>query len=279
VPRVEVPIVPRVEVPANKEVPVNGLTEGDVIESVGTTGTAAINAALIPKLLISRDPSGIPTLVDDPMTVGDMASVPEDDMIEADDVLEAIELQLLNTVVGVGSADEVPPMDMVPDEVPPVDVVPFRPPTPKLEKVEVSAVIPGLDVPKPEHPMLPRELDVIGVLDAMGRLKPPGLSWRAPKGIPVGPTVASGDVPKAPAVASEDVIPIAGVVVVLTCARLGPLGISVAIVMAINNRVVVSLYSFFIGVHRSFDCLEGAPGHTLDDCLVITVRIPPAPLR
>ena len=103
------------------EVPVNGLAEGDVIESVGIVGIGATNAALTPKLPSSIDPSGIPVLVADPMAVGDITGAPEDK------VLEAIELQLLNTVVGVGSADEVPPMDMVPDEVPPMDVVPLRP--------------------------------------------------------------------------------------------------------------------------------------------------------
>ena len=169
--RAEVPIVPRVEVPVviRAEVPVNGFRKGGVIVSVGTTGVGATNAAPTPKLAISRDPSGIPVLPAVPMAVGDVGNTPEVAMIdEAEEALEAIELQLFTTVAGVDVdvtadmaapevpltvPDEVPPMDVSPDEVPPMDVTAPRPPPSKLEKVEVSAVIPGVVVPRPEHPI------------------------------------------------------------------------------------------------------------------------------
>jgi hypothetical protein len=236
-------------------VPVNGFTKGGVIVRVGTTGVGATNAAPTPKLPISRDPSGIPVLEADPTAVGDVACVPKNDAPKAAEVLEPIELQAPTTVEGTGSGSLALKRDVAADEVPPMEVVPPRPPPSKLEKAKFSAVIPGLDVLRPEHPIVPGEPsvvgDIVGVPDRVGEmdvgtLKPPGLSSRDPKGMPVGPTVAPGvripGIPVGPTVESGDVIPIAGVVVVLTCARLGPLGKTAAVVMAINKRAVVSLY-------------------------------------
>jgi len=70
-------------------------------------------------------------------------------------------------------------------------------------------------------------------------LKPPGLISTEPRGIPVGPTVVSGDV-----------APMAGGVAVITCAKLGPLGNSVETVMAISKPAIPGLWSFRIGITR-----------------------------
>jgi hypothetical protein len=187
---------------------------------------------LTPKLLISAEPSGIPTRVDDdPVAVDGIAGAPEDDM------LEVVESQLPNTAESVGSAGEIPF----------VDVVPFTPPPSKLEKVDVSPAAADADVGTSEQPAPPVELNVVGELD-IGELKPPGLSSTEPKGIPVGAVAVRGDV-----------VPIAGGVTVLTCARLGPLGNSADTVAAINKPATLSLRSFRIGFHRRFWSLAMAP--------------------
>jgi hypothetical protein len=171
------------------------------------------------------------------MAVDGIAGAPEDD------TLEVVESQLPNTVESVGSADETPL----------VDVVPFTPPPSKLENVDVNAAIAEADVGVSEQPAPPVELNVVGELDVVGELgvaalKPPGSSSTAPKGIPVGAVAVRGDV-----------VPIAGGVAVLTCARLGPLGNSADTVAAINKPAILSLRSFRIGFHPRFWSLGMAP--------------------
>lgn len=158
------------------EVPAGTLTAGDVIDNVGTVGAGATSAALIPKLLSSVDPSGIATLVDDDPMEVGIAA---DEPVVA---LKAVELHVLPTAVGVIAFPD-------PDEVPPVDVVPPMPPP-------SNVVIPEFAVGEVEQVML---------LSEPRGLKPPGLSSTAPNGIFVGATGVSGDV-----------VPIAGVMIVLT---------------------------------------------------------------
>lgn len=241
--------VPRVEL-------VSGLVT-DVVTDVSGLGVGSATSGLVtgsnvlvagrpiigltPKLVISADPSGIPTRVaDDPVAVSGIAGAPED------------EAQLPNTGESVEPAAEVPVgVDMVPF----MDVVPLTPPPSKSDKVESNAVIADADVGAVEQPVPLVELSadsepdvdnppvVVGEIEIVV-LKPPGLSSTEPRGMPVGPTVVRGDV-----------VPIAGGVPVVTCARLGPLGNNADTAMAINRAVILSLWSFRIGFHRAFTSL------------------------
>ncbi|MER9595680.1 hypothetical protein [Mesorhizobium sp. M0244] len=246
-------------------VPVTPVLTQDV-PSVPTVGTVTLGLVtgsdilgvgmpvieLTPKLPSSEDPSGIPTgvptLVDDvpddvPVVVDSVAVV-----LEAD-VLELVELQVPDAVEPVKLADDIPL----------VDVVPLMPPPSKVEGVEVLPATPELDARTPgattlvhpeslmelfaipmELPALPMEPDVVAELNVV---KPPGSSSTAPKGIPTGlvPTGLRGE----PTAERGEVIPIAGVVV-LTCAKLGPLDNS-AIATVISKLGIATLCSFRIG--------------------------------
>jgi hypothetical protein len=178
---------------------------------------------LTPRLPISSDPSGMPTRVA-VVAVGDVAVMPED-------VLDVVG-QLPNTVDSVDVATELPV----------VDVVPLTPPPSKPDKVEVNAVIADVDVGAVEQPAPPVGLNADSAPDIVGEveivvLKPPGLSSTEPRGMPVGPSVGA-------TVVRGDVAPIAGDVAVLTCAKLGPLGNSADIIVAIKRAVILGLWSF-----------------------------------
>lgn len=206
----------------------SGLVTGSRLVVVGRP-----SSGLTPRLPISSEPSGMPTRLD---VVAVVVAMPEGAL----DVVA----QLLNTVESVGFADEIPPTA---DDVAPAVafVVPPTPPPSKLDRVESSAVIADSDVGAVEHPAPPMELSgdtepavVVGEIEIVV-LKPPGLISTEPRGIPVGPTVVSGDV-----------APMAGGVAVITCAKLGPLGNSVETVMAISKPAIQGLWSFRIGITR-----------------------------
>ena len=198
----------------------SGLVTGSNVVAVGRP-----SIGLTPKLLISADPSGIPTRVgDDAAAVDGVAGALEDDVLEID------KSQLPNTGESVGSAAEGPL----------IDVVPFTPPPSKLEKVDVNPAAPEAAVGTSEQPAPPVELNVVGELD-VGELKPPGLSSTAPRGIPVGAVAVRGDV-----------VPIAGGVTVLTCATLGRLANSADIVATTNKLAIASVCLSRIGSHRRF---------------------------
>jgi hypothetical protein len=197
-------------------------------------GTTTIG--LIPKLLTSVEPSGIPALLDDgPAATDGIADVPEDEPPEA------IEPQAPDIVEGVviGAPDMAPLM-------PPPSNEEYDPELPE-PYVPADPAIPELAIPTPEHAPLPMEASGMG-------LRPAGLSSTAPNGIPAGP---AGAEPKAP---RGEVVPIVGRAVVSTCARAGPPCRSTAIAMAITKRVAVGLYCFRIGAHRSLACLEASLG-------------------
>ena len=153
------------------------------------------------------------------------------------------------------------------DNGPNVDVDPKMPALLKLEKVEVSPATEEVgarelgartliqfEVPTvPTEPIMPNVLGITAppAVDA-GPAKPPGLSSRAPRGMPVGPTgLGSG-----PNVERGEVAPNVGVVVGMTCARLGTLG-SADIIM-VSNRPAI-LRALGIGFHRGFRSVEELP--------------------
>jgi hypothetical protein len=234
---------PRPEVPVDAELggEAGRLSVGIVGEAGRLSvcaGPGTTNIGLIPKLLISVEPSGTPTLLDDGPTATDgVADAPEDELPEA------VEPQALDIVEGmvIGDPDIAPLM-------PPPSNEEIDPELPELD-VPTDPAIPEPAIPTPEHAALPMEPSGMG-------LRPPGLSSTAPIGTPTGPAEA-GEEPKSP---RGEVIPIAGEAAVPTCARLAPLRKSAAIVTAINRRVTVSLFCFRIGAHHSFACLEGPLG-------------------
>jgi hypothetical protein len=184
----------------------------------------------------------MPTLLDDgPAVIDGVVDAPP----------AAVELQALDigeAVVEVGAArfpDVIPLMpppsnvDIEPafpePDIPPskVDIEPAIPePDIPAPTVDVEPAIPEPDIPTEEHAALPVEPSVMG-------LRPPGLSSTEPIGIPAGPTAERGEA-----------IPIAGEAGAPTCARLGPLRRSAAIVKAINRRALASSCFFRITVHR-----------------------------
>lgn len=212
------------------------VTESDIL------GVGMLNIGLTPKLLSSEDPSGIPTGVPSPVdVVPDVVPVVVDSIpavLEAD-VLDVRALQVPNAVEAVEIVDDVPLVDVVPFMPPPSKVFPA---TAELDTVVLGAttlVHPEPLVPPMELPMLLCELDVVGEMV----VKPPGSSSMAPRGIPTGlaPTGLRGE----PVAERGEVIPITGMVV-LTCAKLGPLDNSV-IAMAISNLNDAILCSLCMG--------------------------------
>ncbi|MER9299278.1 hypothetical protein [Mesorhizobium sp. M0621] len=168
-----------------------------------------------------------------------MDDVPDDvpvvvdsiDVVPDDDALDAVVLQVPNTVESIGLTD-----------VPLMVVVPSTPPPSKVERAEgVPATSEG-DARTPGartlvHPelLVPMEPDVVG---EPAVVKPPGSSSTAPRGIPTG---LRGE----PSPERGEVIPVGGVIV-LTCARLGPLS-KRAIAMAIGKIGMATSLSFRIG--------------------------------
>jgi hypothetical protein len=241
-----VPVIPVLlqDVPnaSNVGMDTSGLvTESDIL------GVGMLNIGLTPKLLSSEDPSGIPTGVPRPVdVVPDVVPVVVDSIpavLEAD-VLDVSALQVPSAVEAVEIVDDVPLVD-----IPLVDTVPFMPPpskvlpaTAELDVVALGAttlVHPEPLVPPNVLPMLPMEMDVVGEMV----VKPPGSSSMAPRGIPTGlaPTGLRGE----PVAERGEVIPITGMVV-LTCAKLGPLDNSV-IAIAISNLNDAILCSLCMG--------------------------------
>jgi hypothetical protein len=221
---------------------------------------------LTPRLPISIDPNGIPTgvpiLDDDPMAGEVVAIMPEVDTVEQEG---------LTPVETVGFVDDGPN----------VDVDPKTPALGKLEKVELSPAteevgamgLGARTLIQPVAPTLPEELIVpmgrgVSIPDALdiGVAKPPGSSSRAPRGMPDGPTELGSEpnVPRGmpvgptelgsePNVERGEAGAKVGVVVGMTCARLGTLG-SADIIMAINRPVILR-----IGFHLGCRPVEGSP--------------------
>jgi hypothetical protein len=163
-----------------------------------------------------------------------MDDVPDDvpvvvdsiDVVPEGDALDAVVLQVPDAVEGIGFTEDVPLMV----------VVPSTPPPSKVERAEVVPANSEGDARTPDagklvHPEL-------GVITEPGVVKPPGSSSTAPRGIPTG---LRGE----PMPERGEVIPIGGVVV-LTCARLGPLN-KRAIAMAIGKIGIATSLSFRIG--------------------------------
>jgi hypothetical protein len=254
-----VPDTPVLHVPRSE---ICGMTTVGLVTGSSIWGVGRPVIWLTPKLPTSRDPNGIPTgvpvfLDDDPVAVDVVVVMPEDD------VLDAVE-QVFNSVETVGL----------------VDMVAFMPPPSKLERTEVLPATWELDAMalgartliQPVLPTLPEELIVpmdsgVSMPDVieLGVDKPPGFISRAPRGIPVGPT-GLGSEPSVgePSVERGEVAPIAGVVAVMTCAKLGPLDNS-AIAMAISKLGLATLCSFRIGTTVLLGLESDSPGLFGDD--------------
>ncbi len=140
------------------------ILEGGVRDTTGFVP----KARLVPGSTSSVEPKGIPVFVDDvavaiPGMVGVLAVVPQ--------------------MVGVGKSVEVELTDEA-----------LMPPP---SKVEVEPVAPELDIPLGEHAVLP----ALVVTPTLVGPRPPGLISVAPRGIPVGPAGARGEVVNAGEVA------------------------------------------------------------------------------
>ncbi len=167
------------------------------------------------------------------------------------------------------------------DDGPNADVDPKTPALGKLEKVELTPATEEVGARELgvrtliqlAMPTVPGELIVPRVLGVsapdtvdIGDAKPPGLSSRAPRGMPDGPTELGSEpnVPRGmpvgptelgsePNVERGEVGAKVGIVFGMTCARLDTLG-SADIIMAINRPVILR-----IGFHLGCRPVEGSP--------------------
>jgi hypothetical protein len=180
----------------------------------------------------------MPTLLDDgPAVIDGVIDVPPAAVeLQALDIAEVVAARFPDGIPLVPPPSKVDVEPALPEpDTPPskVDIEPALPepdiPTPT---VDIEPEFPEPDIPVEEHAALPVEPSAMG-------LKPPELSSTEPIGTPAGPTAARGEA-----------TPIAGEAGAPTCAGLGPLRRSAAIVKAINRRALASSFFFRITVHR-----------------------------
>jgi hypothetical protein len=184
----------------------------------------------------------MPALLDDgPAVIDGVVDMPPAAVeLQALDIVEVVAARFPDVIPLVPPPSKVDVEPTLPEPgIPPskVDIEPALPepdiPTPT---VDIEPVLPEPDIPVEEHAAPPVEPSAMG-------LRPPELSSTEPMGTPAGPTAERGEA-----------TPIAGEAGAPTCARLGPLRRSAAIVTAINRRALASLCSFRMRVHRGFKC-------------------------
>jgi hypothetical protein len=203
----------------------------ELIPKFVTVGAGMATSPLVPGSVISVEPSGTPTRLDVDAAVPTGAIPPE-----LEEPQELAPLVPPPSKVESDPALGMPTLDVPAGDVPLVDM-------PELKLLEPDMPEPAMlvDMPAPTQP-------------AVGP-KPPGLTWTAPIGIPVGPAAPSGDV-----------VPIAGALVVVDWAKLGPLDKSIAMIVANSTPTFASPYSF------AFPGALERRGGTSVECLFIATQ-------